>query len=345
MTTKWDKEREQINNFCSLIGKDPLLVQGAGGNISSKDGNAMWIKASGVSLAQANEEDIFLPVDLSLLKTALNKKNFTVKPHILAKTNLRPSIETLLHALMPQKIVVHLHAIEPLAYLVRKNAFAALNEKMLKSNNWIYVEYKRPGAELAHAISRKLETKPNAELVFMKNHGIVIGANTLNGINIVLSDLLEKMTLSPVIKSNAKPPFCDENLKRVGYIPCQDGGVNQLAVKSELVTRLKFDWALYPDHLVFLGKNPAILDQKRSFTDIIKQNNRPKFIFALGRGVYQHKSVTSAHQAQIRCYFDVLSRQTEQIKLSVLSEYQIDEILNWDAEHYRQNKNTIMDIY
>jgi len=39
-------ELRQVLQFCSRIGSDSTLVQGAGGNISWKDGNILWIKAS-----------------------------------------------------------------------------------------------------------------------------------------------------------------------------------------------------------------------------------------------------------------------------------------------------------
>jgi rhamnose utilization protein RhaD (predicted bifunctional aldolase and dehydrogenase) len=42
-----------VINYCSTIGRDPLLVQGAGGNVSWKEGNTLWIKASGTWLADA----------------------------------------------------------------------------------------------------------------------------------------------------------------------------------------------------------------------------------------------------------------------------------------------------
>ena len=44
------------------LGQDPLQVQGAGGNTSYKDGNVMWIKASGTALAAAEEAEIFVAV-------------------------------------------------------------------------------------------------------------------------------------------------------------------------------------------------------------------------------------------------------------------------------------------
>ena len=74
-----------------------------------------------------------------------------------------------MHALMPQKVVLHLHAIEPLAVLVRKNCEAELKEKMTKDKlNWLLIDYVKPGEFLAKEIYSGLLRKPNTEIIFLK---------------------------------------------------------------------------------------------------------------------------------------------------------------------------------
>ena len=97
------------------------MVQGAGGNASWKVESTLWVKGSGTWLAEAAEKDIFIPVDLPHLQLAISNYDFSVIPKVKNESSFRPSIETLLHALMPHKIVIHLHAIEILAHLVRDN--------------------------------------------------------------------------------------------------------------------------------------------------------------------------------------------------------------------------------
>ena len=53
----------------AALGSDPLRVQGPGGNTSIKDGDVMWIKASGTELANALTEDIFPSTCLKLVST------------------------------------------------------------------------------------------------------------------------------------------------------------------------------------------------------------------------------------------------------------------------------------
>jgi len=53
-------ELHELNNLSARIGRQPLLVQGAGGNTSLKDNNILWVKASGKWLAEAGNENIFV---------------------------------------------------------------------------------------------------------------------------------------------------------------------------------------------------------------------------------------------------------------------------------------------
>jgi len=140
-----DALKASVIKYCSAIGADPLLVQGAGGNVSWKDGDTLWVKASGAWLAEADKKDIFVPVDLKHLRVAIESGDFSVIPKLCGESTLRPSIETLLHALMPHRIVVHLHTIEILAHLVRDNCQTALLSLLDSSIHWTVVDYKSLG--------------------------------------------------------------------------------------------------------------------------------------------------------------------------------------------------------
>lgn len=312
------------------------MVQGAGGNVSFKDDDVLWVKASGMWLADAVEKNIFVPINLKILHIALEKGDFTVSPQTLGDTVLRPSIETLLHALLPHKFVVHLHAIEPLAHLVRQGVRDHLPHLMGSLNNWICVDYFKPGAELANAIAKELKFCSGAQIIFMANHGIVVGADCIGGIKKILDQLIRRTTLRPLVYEDTQPPPEDENLTKLGYRPCINNWINQLAKNKSMLRHLKTSWALYPDHLVFLGAVPAILGDTLTLHELSKVGKIPSYIFVPGIGVYEHETVNSAHYAQLRCYFDVLSRQDTAQDLVTLNEKQIDEILEWDAEHYRQ---------
>ena len=184
---------QTISQMCADLGKDPLLVQGAGGNVSWKEQEALWIKGSGTWLAHANDADIFVPVNLKHLQVALAKQDFDVKPQIIGEHTLRPSIETVLHALMPHQVVAHLHAINALSYLVNQDCIQSIQHICQQTSiDAAFVGYYKPGPELAQAIYEALQNAPEANVIFLQNHGIVLGANTIEGIY----SLLEKINLA-----------------------------------------------------------------------------------------------------------------------------------------------------
>lgn len=330
---------QEVKAFCTAIGSNPLLVQGAGGNVSWKDGNVLWVKASGTWLAEAEFKDIFVPVSLKSLRNALETQDYSVKPEMTERSNLRPSIETLLHALMPHRIAVHLHAIEILAHLVRLNASQTLEELVGESCRWIYVDYCKPGADLAEAIFQGFKKRPDAEVVFMGNHGVVIGGENIEDVSGILNMVISKLQIKPLaaIFENSASPH-REDLFANGYVPSTDIEINALALEGHLLPRVNQDWALYPDHVVFLGPEANILRQDASTAEIKKAASKHSpFIIVQEDQVYESLSATPAQKAQIRCYYDVLARQTEQVQLKTLSAAQIAELLDWDAEKYRQD--------
>jgi rhamnose utilization protein RhaD (predicted bifunctional aldolase and dehydrogenase) len=72
--------KDSVIDYCAHIGADPMLVQGAGGNVSWKDGETLWVKASGAWLADAARKEIFVPVDLTHLQQAIASGDFYVSP-------------------------------------------------------------------------------------------------------------------------------------------------------------------------------------------------------------------------------------------------------------------------
>ena len=63
---------------------------------------------------------------------------------------------------------------------------------------------------------------------------------------------------------------------------------------------------------------------------------KPPFIFSLGDGVYQLLQLPEAQKMQMRCYFDVITRQSKNEMLKTLNHEEISDLLDWDAEKYRQ---------
>ena len=154
-------ELAALRVLSARAGSDPTLTQAAGGNTSVKDGDVMWIKASGTQLADALTRDIFVPVDLPAMRSALAAGDSSAdQPAAFALSGtLRPSIETSLHAVFSQRIVVHVHCVNSIALMICADARARL-ETRLAGFNWASVPYVKPGAQLATLVTAALAPKP-----------------------------------------------------------------------------------------------------------------------------------------------------------------------------------------
>lgn len=314
-----------------------MLVQGAGGNASWKDDGLLWVKASGMWLSDALTKEIFVPVDLAEVIGALALGDFSFAPKSAINVQLRPSIETLLHAIMPQRIVVHLHAIDILACLVRKKCDQEIAERMNGLDRYVIVDYFKPGAELAAAVMAGLSAVSGANIVFMKSHGVVIGGDSVDEVEGVLKNILSRFFVDPVV--DVSVPSCAPAVSELffeGYCKPGCSDVQQLAVTHCLYDRLGVDWLLYPDHVVFMGGTAKTFDNVNDFLNYISSNARPDLVFIKGQGVWCLESgLTKAKLEQLRCYYDVLIRQQPGTELVSLSATQVGELLNWDAEQYR----------
>ncbi len=331
--------KDSVIAYCAAIGADPLLVQGAGGNASWKDGDTLWIKASGTWLSDAAANDIFVPVDLKHLRQEIDAGNFNVLPNLQNESSLRPSIETILHALMPQPVVIHLHAIEILAHLVRREYEQSFSSTLNPKIRWINIAYFKPGAELARAVWAKLSSSPDTNVVFLQNHGVVIGGTDIEAISKTLKLLIDDSRTNPRTCTNRDYPQFDIKINDLkSYVPVPDIAVHQLAIDKILFDRLSSDWVLYPDHIVFLGAKAQVFesidDLKESLLSWVVLTD---LVFVRGTGVFVHPEFSMAKHAQLRCYYDVLSRQEEGTVLNSLNDNQIANLLNWDAEKYRMN--------
>ena len=323
--------RLEIEQMCEELGSNSMLVQGAGGNVSWKENDTLWVKASGTWLANASTEDIFVAVDLENVKDKINQGKFSDTPVFQASSGLRPSIETLLHALMPQKIVVHVHSVEALVALVRSDSAQALCQKISDSLNWCKVGYHKPGSELARSIAHELKESFETNIVFMQNHGIVIGGESVFEVKNLLNEIVTSLqgNLIPETRKTLQPnPF---PLSQYSLI--SDPYIQELALDPSLLAHVRCNWAISPDHVVFLGSEPVIYEKLPGMHD----SDAAELIFIPNKGVFCRESFNATKLAQLRCYFDVMSRLPEGSNVTVLNDEDISDLLNWDAEKLRQS--------
>jgi rhamnose utilization protein RhaD (predicted bifunctional aldolase and dehydrogenase) len=325
-------ERETLRKLSARIGADPLLVQAAGGNTSIKQDGVMWIKASGTWLKDALVNDIFVPLDLARLTNALALDDPDCESCTsfvrtdLNPTGLRPSIETSVHGLMPQAVVLHVHCVNTIACAIHADAESLLAEK-LQGVNWAFIPYARPGLMLSKAIRQRL--KPGCNVLVLGNHGLVVAAETVAQAETLLNEIATKLQRPARPINNPNMVALRYLSQHTDYVPATNPETHAAAL-DPIALALGCEKVFYPDHVVFLGtKIPSKIEPNALAIAIP------------GMGVLIHKSAKAAVEPMVRCMADVFRRVEPAANLSALTENDIGQLLNWDAEKYRQTLGSL----
>ena len=320
----------ELATLSARIGADPLLIQAAGGNTSVKDEGVMWIKASGTLLADAQTRDIFVPVDLPAMRAGLDDPQVDADQaaqFTLGGQTLRPSIETSLHAVFAQRVVVHVHCVNTLAHAVRQDAAAQLAERMA-GFDWCLVPYAKPGANLARAVRAGLG--PNTDVAILTNHGLIVAASSVAEAEALLARVVSALHAPP----NPPRPVDLEGLSALAApgweIPPPEAAVHQLALESGRLHQATVG-SLYPDHVIFCG-----MGAQTTTGPLPDPEGAPPFLLVPGLGAVVRTDASAGAVALMNCLGDVLLRVPPDAALSYLSLEQNAELLDWDAEKYRQ---------
>jgi len=183
-------ELSSLRELSALVGSDPLLTQASTGNSSIKLENILWIKASGKWMADAIHENIFIPLDLAEVKECLKQK---ADP---AELDARASIETAMHAVMPHRVVLHIHSVDTIAWAVRQDAPVQL-KYLLDGLLWQWISYVPSGVPLAREIEKTLSACPDTNVLILGNHGLVIGGDDCGAVEALLSQVQQRLALCP----------------------------------------------------------------------------------------------------------------------------------------------------
>jgi rhamnose utilization protein RhaD (predicted bifunctional aldolase and dehydrogenase) len=153
-------ELTPLRELSARIGSDPILTQASTGNISIKLGGVLWIKASGKWMADAMDEDILIPLDLAEVKECVKHE---VDP---AERYTRASSETAMHAVLPHRVVLHVHCVNTIAWAVRQDALVQL-EHQLDGLRWQWISYVPSGLPLAREIKKVLSGSADTDVLVL----------------------------------------------------------------------------------------------------------------------------------------------------------------------------------
>lgn len=332
------EELKRLSDLSEDLGKNLDLIQGAGGNTSVKVNEVLWVKASGYWLSDANKENIFIPVNyqgiIDRLGHGSNDPITSEVIYMAEMKGLRPSIETTLHAVMPKKYVVHTHSVNCIANTIAQSYKSELEAK-LDGLNWGLVEYAKPGLALTEGVRKIANT--GADVIVLANHGIVIASNDIDKLYKKISEIEQRLHRPlRTIKKRIEYDNIHSLITDTEYILPKYELAHTLALDVEIIKFISYR-SLYPDHVVFLGPGPMTLMSIEKAKKFISSNNdRYKTIVIENVGVIIHKTASENIDEMLHCLANTLLRVPKNEKLYYLSEQDELDLLNWDAEKYRQ---------
>lgn len=337
----------ELLTLSAALGKDMRRTQGAGGNTSIKIDGTLWVKASGTWLAHALDKDIMVPVEITPLVAALHagdpraEKATDFVINDLNASGLRPSIETSVHAVIPQAVVAHFHCVNTIALSVLEQGEATIAERMAKDApglTWAMIPYRRPGTPLANAIAEVVDKRP--DVLVLRNHGIVIMGDTVRQV----AERIETVTAALSLPQREPMPVDAAWLETVSsgtaFAPAKDRETHATALDRASLG-IALSGSLYPDHVIFLGTTIGQLKNDDTVAGYLAEASisgrpAPKMIVVAGKGVLLSSELTAGGEAMARCLAEVVTRVPEDEDIDYLTSAQEYELSNWEAEQYRQ---------
>ncbi len=255
-----------------LLGSNNNLVLHGGGNTSVKIGGTLYVKGSGWDLATIKKEG-FSPVKtIELIKLLeyerLSDKDMVKyqKDALLDKNAPNPSIEAILHALIPYKFVDHTHA-DSIVTISNSNRGEELIKKLYK--DYIIVPYVMPGfllAKMVYNITEEIDWD-NIKGIILHNHGIFTFSNSAKE---SYDNMIEAVSIADkfIRKSKKKKKH---NLSEIKELVSKAKGydvvmrVNQSAIAKRFATKedmaLTQKGVLTPEHIIRTKRIPIIFEE------------------------------------------------------------------------------------
>ena len=176
-----------------LLGRDPDLVLHGGGNTSVKsrhttlfgdEVDVLLVKGSGADLAEIEEsgfsslrlDSVLRLAELESLSDAEMARQLLLAT--MSPDGPNPSVETIVHAVLPYKFVDHTHADAVVTLTNSPVAKAALGETY--GDEVIVIPYVMPGFKLARACAERVREGVGAGVlgVVLMNHGMLTFGDT-----------------------------------------------------------------------------------------------------------------------------------------------------------------------
>ena len=354
------------------IGNEYVIA--GGGNTSWKNDRVLFVKGSGQALSTIKAEG-FAHMDRQALAAIWTAKypddNDEREKQVLAalmaarlpgEEQKRPSVETLMHDLLPFPFVVHTHPGIVNAITCAKGGKAAFDK--LFAQEAIWVPLVNPGYILSKVIKDAMEAFQKKHqkipaIIFMQNHGIVVAGQTPEAIQadyerifgIIRANLRSQADLTVMAVNageaarflDALEPLAREKMGSDPIYAIRSTEKTVLGLAADDRSFAVISSAFSPDHIVYMGISPIRVDRASDLPQAFaeyqaKYGKPPRVVLAKGLGAWclgnSEKSAGQAHQLFL-----------DEVKIAVatasfggpefMGKEFIDFIRNWEVEAYR----------
>ena len=336
------EEIQMLRELTQRVGSNPLLAQASTGNTSIKLDGVLWIKASGRWMADARLNEILIPLDLADVHQCLQRD--------LDPADRFPgaSLETAMHAILPHPVVIHVHCVNTIAWAVRSDACAQLQQR-LEGLPWRWIPYVESGLPLARAVCNSLraddthdDTNFDAGIFVLGNHGLVIAAESCRAAEHLLSEVGRRLAISPRQAHPADYTVLAEASAGTQWDVPDDDAIHALATDPASRAILA-GGLLYPCQAIFSNSSTPAWFRSIPCADSPDQSasrycNRPLLLIE-GRGVLLSRSMTAAECAMISGLAQVVQRIPASAPIRYLTEAEIANSSSAVAYRYRELAN------
>ena len=310
-------EFQQLMELTARVGSDPLLTQASTGNISIKAAGELWIKASGRWMSAALRDNIFIPLDLRGVNRCLRSG---ADP---AETFAGASIETAMHAAMPQRVVLHAHSVNAIAWAVRADGFSQLQPR-LEGLPWQWLPYLPSGLPLARGIEKALQRSPHTDVFVLANHGLVLAAEDVPGLEKLLAEVRRRLNINPRFAHPADyTVLTDISADSHWQLP-DDDEIHALGT-DPVSRKIVSEGILFPCQAIFSGGRglqtfqPVAYGRQHKF-----HGSHPPFLIIENCGVLVSADISPAGLAMLSGLADVVQRLNPSDPIRYLTEAEIE---------------------
>ena len=362
---------QMLTVMSNKYGADENFVLAGGGNTSFKDNGVMAVKTSGTQLATIKAEE-FVKMDMNPLTAMLNKdypkdddaREAAALADMMA-TRLpgeeakRPSVEAILHAMFPQKFVLHTHPALINGMTCGKSGEAMCREMFGDSAVWVPLT--KPGYVLATVCKRlfaEAEAKigKHPQIVILQNHGIFVAADTVGEIDAIMNDVVAKFNSKIASKPDFSPvEFAVDKIVeilpavRMLYSP-EGKAVTAFCANKQVVDFLSDEKKFAslakpfsPDHIVYCKDEPLLIaagdDIAKAFESYsARKGFSPKIIAVKNVGFISVGSTKKEAETAKTLFLDAVKVATYAASFGGALHLPDDFtkfILDWEVEQYR----------